>query len=74
MQTDLVAAAVIMARHQSHLRQQAIFHSDRGSQYTSTMFQALCAELQMTPSMCAVGTCWDNAMMEKDDGAVSIQE
>lgn len=64
LQTALVTAALTMAHMHGHLAAGAIFHSDRGSQYTSQAFQAACAELGVTQSMGAVGTCWDNAVAE----------
>ena len=41
-----------------------IHHSDRGSQYISTTFQAVRQAANITPSMGAVGNCYDNAMAE----------
>lgn len=41
-----------------------IFHSDRGTPYTSKTFQEKLASLYMQPSMSRVGNCWDNACME----------
>lgn len=64
LQTDLVTAALTMAHQHGYLRKAAIFHSDRGSQYTSTTFQQVCQRFQVTQSMGAVGTCWDNAVAE----------
>ena len=64
LHTELVTAALRMAHQQGHLAAGAIFHSDRGSQYTSTAFQEVCADLGVTQSMGAIGTCWDNAVAE----------
>lgn len=64
LETELVTAALRMARAHGHLRRGAIFHSDRGTQYTSSAFQQVCARLQVTQSMGMVGTCWDNAVAE----------
>jgi hypothetical protein len=41
-----------------------IFHSDRGSQYTSTDFGDLCTNLGVVQSMGATGVCWDNSVAE----------
>lgn len=41
-----------------------IFHSDRGSQYTSAEFRARCATLGVQQSMGQTGVCWDNALAE----------
>ena len=53
-----------MAHDHGYRAEGAIFHSDRGSQYTSTTCQTLCAQRQVTQSMGTVGTCWDNAVAE----------
>ena len=41
-----------------------IFHSDRGSQYTSADFRASLAKYGATQSMSGTGRCYDNARME----------
>jgi transposase InsO family protein len=41
-----------------------IFHSDRGSQYTSAEFRALCETHGVKQSMGKTGVCWDNALAE----------
>jgi putative transposase len=41
-----------------------LFHSDRGCQYTSGEFRALCEALGVTQSMGATGVCWDNSVAE----------
>lgn len=41
-----------------------LFHSDRGSQYTSEAYQALLAESRVTVSMSRTGNCYDNAVTE----------
>ena len=64
LHTELVSAALTMAQHQERLAPGAIFHSDRGTQYTSAAFQAHCAMLGITQSMGATGVCWDNAVAE----------
>ena len=42
----------------------AIFHSDRGSNYTSTSFAAALAEHGVRQSVGRTGICYDNAMAE----------
>ena len=42
----------------------AVFHSDHGSVYTSKDYAKLCAELEVTQSMGAVGSSADNALAE----------
>ena len=41
-----------------------IFHTDKGSQYTSDAFEAACAKLKITQSMGRVGCALDNAAAE----------
>lgn len=41
-----------------------IMHTDRGSQYTSDAFTALCRRHQITQSMSRAGSCLDNAVAE----------
>jgi len=41
-----------------------IFHSDRGTQYTSYAFQDLLHQYGFVPSMSSTGNCYDNAIME----------
>jgi|FLYL01.1.fsa_nt_gi transposase InsO family protein len=42
----------------------AVFHSDRGTQYTSETFGELCATLGVLQSVGRTGVCWDNAPAE----------
>jgi transposase InsO family protein len=64
LHTALVSSALAMAHTHGRLEPGAIFHSDRGSQYTSQAFQDQCAALGITQSMGATGVCWDNAVAE----------
>lgn len=65
MRTELVIDALEMARDHGYLHPDgAIFHSDRGTQYTSNAFQKWCAGNSVTQSMGEVGSCWDNAVAE----------
>ena len=41
-----------------------VFHSDRGSQYTSGQYGDLCTEYRVTQSVGRTGVCWDNAPAE----------
>lgn len=57
--------ALEMARDQGLLHPDgAIYHTDRGTQFTSRQFQAWCAGNGITQSMGKVGVCWDNAVAE----------
>ena len=62
--TDLICEAIVMARTNRRTRQRAIFHSDRGSEYTSRQFTACLKHARMRPSMGSVGCAYDNAVAE----------
>ena len=47
-----------------------VFHSDRGSQYTSKRFRKLLNAYGMRASMGSVGACWDNAVVERFFGSL----
>jgi putative transposase len=64
MRTSLVCDAITMAAGRGGLQSDAVFHSDRGSQYTSAEFRSHLGAFNMRGSMGAVGQCWDNAMAE----------
>lgn len=64
MRTELVEDALKNAAATTWIAPGAIFHSDRGSVYTSADYRALVAELGMRSSMGRTGVCWDNAMAE----------
>lgn len=64
MHTSLICDAVDMAARNHTLAVDCIFHSDRGSQYTSTEFGAKLASLQMRQSLGRTGCCYDNALAE----------
>ena len=62
--TELVADALLNAAATTLIEPDAIWHSDRGSVYTSAEFQALVTGLGMRSSMGRTGVCWDNSMAE----------
>ena len=64
MRTDLVIDALDMARANNDLAGGCIFHSDRGTQYTSRQLADYLAANQMRGSMGRTGICWDNALAE----------
>lgn len=64
MRTSLVADALNAAAAERGSLAGAIFHSDHGAQYGSRDYATLCATLQVTQSMGAVGTSADNAAAE----------
>lgn len=61
---ELVCAALVMARRDRRVRRRAIFHSDRGSEYTSKSFRECLRRGGMRQSMGAVGTAYDNSLAE----------
>ena len=70
MRTDLVADALTNATRTTRVEVGAIFHSDRGSVYTSASFRALVTGLGMRSSMGRTGVCWDNSLAESFFGAL----
>ncbi|MBT2273598.1 IS3 family transposase [Rhodococcus qingshengii] len=64
MRTELVAAALTNAAATSLIEPEAVFHSDRGSVYTSRIYRRLVAGMGMRSSMGRTGQCWDNSMAE----------
>ncbi|GAB3901691.1 hypothetical protein GCM10029964_090860 [Kibdelosporangium lantanae] len=57
-------AAIDLATHRSLLAPDAVFHSDHGTQYTSTQFRGTLTAAGVRPSMGRVGSCYDNAVAE----------
>ena len=65
MRTELVADALTMAAATRGGRTSGvIFHGDRGSQYMSSEYRQLIADLDMVQSVGRTGVCWDNAVAE----------
>jgi transposase InsO family protein len=64
MRAELVCDALAMAIDTRRPEAGLIFHSDRGSQYTSAEFRALLDRHGMRQSLGAPGQCWDNAVAE----------
>ena len=62
--TPLIATAIRRAAHNEQLAPRAIFHTDRGSNYTSYEFGKVLAGLDLRRSMGRTGICYDNAMAE----------
>jgi putative transposase len=62
--TSLIIAAIAMAARNHDLKPGAIFHSDRGSNYTSAEFAKTLKELGIRQSVGRTGICYDNAMAE----------
>jgi transposase InsO family protein len=64
MRADLVCDAIDLAAGLGRTRPDAIFHSDRGSQYGSARFRATLSRHQLRASMGRTGSCFDNAAAE----------
>ena len=64
MRTSLVTEALDMARASIDVADRCIFHSDRGSQYTSGDMATYLGDCKMRGSMGRTGVCWDNALAE----------
>jgi transposase InsO family protein len=64
MRASLVCDALRMALLARHPAAGLIFHSDRGSQYTSSVFRTLLASHCVVQSLSRPRQCWDNAVAE----------
>jgi putative transposase len=73
MRTDLVIAALDMAAANYSLVEDAIFHSDRGTQYTSEAFAEHAEKLGLRRSIGRTGVCYDNAQAETFNAAVKVE-
>jgi transposase InsO family protein len=62
--TPLISAAIDAAARNYDLCDEAIFHSDRGSNYTSAEYADKLASLRLRQSVGRTGICYDNAMAE----------
>ncbi|WP_440717514.1 IS3 family transposase, partial [Gordonia oryzae] len=64
MRTSLVTDALTMAITHRRPAAGVIFHSDRGTQYTSKEFDAFCRKNKVRRSLGRTGICYDNAVSE----------
>lgn len=64
MRAELVCEALEMAIGRRRPGPGLIFHSDRGSQYTSKQFRELLKKHQIRQSVARPRQCWDNAVVE----------
>ena len=64
MRTSLVCDSLTMAASHRTFCDGAVFHTDRGCQYTSAELAAHLEESNMVGSMGRTGVCWDNALAE----------
>jgi putative transposase len=70
MTTGLICQAMIMAYNLRQPPRGLVFHSDRGSQYTSKRYRRLLKSYGVRSSMGDVGVCWDNAVVERFFGSL----
>ncbi len=70
MTTSLISRAMIKAYNLRQPTRGLVFHSDRGSQYTSKAFAKLLNGYGVRASMGDVGACWDNAVVERFFGSL----
>lgn len=64
METPLVKEALQQALDNRRPLHGLLYHSDRGSQYSSSDYKSLLTNYKITASMSAKGNCYDNAAME----------
>lgn len=62
--TPLISAAIDMAASNDAIMTNAIFHSDRGSNYTSDEYAKKLRSLKIRQSVGRTGICYDNALAE----------
>jgi putative transposase len=70
MRTSLVTDALAMAIGAGHAPPGAVFHSDKGTQYTSAPFARFCATHKLRASTGRTGICYDNAAAESFFGTL----
>lgn len=69
----LITTAIGMAARNVDLPADAIFHSDRGSNYTSAEFAAVLERLGIRQSVGRTGICFDNALAESFNAALKVE-
>jgi transposase InsO family protein len=71
--TLLVTSALTMATHERNPSSDLVIHSDRGTQFTSWAFSQKVRDTGFAPSMGAIGTPHDNAMVESFWGRMQVE-
>ena len=71
--TPLISRAIEMAAANVALPEDAIFHSDRGSNYTSAAFALKLGGLGIRQSVGRTGICYDNALSESVNGTLKVE-
>jgi len=69
----LIKSAIEMAARNLGLPADAVFHSDRGSNYTSAEFAASLERLGIRQSVGRTGICYDNALAESFNAALKVE-
>src|SRR5713226_4154912 len=70
--TPLIIDAIKMAARNLDLPEGAVFHSDRGSNYTSAEFAGVLERLGIRQSAGRTGSCFDNALAESFNSSVKV--
>lgn len=70
---SLCVDALEMAQRNGLVLPDAIFHSDRGTQYTSDEYRRCLSKLKLRQSMGRTGVCWDNAMAETFFASLKVE-
>jgi transposase InsO family protein len=71
--TPLITAAIEMAARNIDLPGDAVFHSDRGSNYISGEFAAVLERLGIRQSVGRTGICFDNSLAESFNAALKVE-
>jgi putative transposase len=71
--TPLITKAIEMAARNLKLPEGSIFHSDRGSNYTSAEFATVLERLGIRQSVGRTGICYDNALAESFNGTLKVE-
>ncbi|WP_406503175.1 IS3 family transposase [Streptomyces sp. NBC_00212] len=70
MKSSPISDALDMTARNIDLADGCIFHSDRGTQFTSRELREKLRSLRLKASVGRTGVCWDNAMAESFFGAL----
>jgi putative transposase len=71
--TPLIISAIEMAARNLDLPEGAVFHSDRGSNYTSAQFADALELLGIRQSVGRTGICFDNALAESFNSSLKVE-
>jgi transposase InsO family protein len=71
--TPLITKAIEMAARSVSLPADAVFHSDRGSNYTSAEFASVLERLGIRQSVGRTGICFDNALAESFNASLKVE-